>query len=71
MAIASLIIGIILIISVFSLLFSPIGAAIPIRPIGIVGLVLAILALRKKARRRIAVTGIVLDFLLILWFIAQ
>ena len=71
MAITSLIIGIVLIVSVFSPLFSPIGAAIPIRLIGIIGLVLAILALRKEARRRIAIAGIVLNSLSILWFIVQ
>jgi hypothetical protein len=71
MAIASLIIGIVLILSVFSALFSPIGGAIPIRLIGIVGLVLAILALRKKTRRRIAIAGIVLNSLAILCFITQ
>jgi len=43
----------------------------PIRLIGIVGLVLAILALRKKMRRRIAIAGIVLNSLAILFFITQ
>jgi len=66
MAISSLIIGIVLILSVF-----PAGGGMPIRLIGIVGLVLAILALRKKMRRRIAIAGIVLNSLAILFFITQ
>ena len=66
MAISSLIIGIVLILSVF-----PAGGGMPIRLIGIVGLVLAILALRKKMRRRIAISGIVLNSLAILFFITQ
>jgi hypothetical protein len=70
-AIASLIIGVVLILSIFSALFLPIGRAIPIRLIGILGLVLAILAFKKKARRRIAIAGIVLNSLAILCFITQ
>ena len=65
MAIASLIIGIVLIISIFSPLVTP----IPMRLIGIVGLILAILALRKNQRPRIAIAGIVLNSLAILLFI--
>ncbi len=66
MAIASLIIGIFIILSVF-----PAGGGMPIRLIGIIGLVLAILALRKKTKRRIAIVGLALNSLAILFFITQ
>jgi len=69
MAIASLIIGIVLIISILSPLFSPLVTPIPMRLIGIVGLILAILALRKNKRLRIAIAGMVLNSLAILLFI--
>ena len=69
MAITSLIIGIVLIVSILSPLFSPLVTPIPMRLIGIVGLILAILALRKNKRPRIAIAGIVLNTLAILLFI--
>ena len=69
MAIASLIIGIVLIISILSPLFSPLVTPIPMRLIGIVGLILAILASRKNKRLRIAIAGMVLNSLAILLFI--
>ena len=69
MAITSLIIGIVLIVSILSPLFSPLVTPIPMRLIGIVGLILAILALRKNKRLRIAIAGMVLNSLAILLFI--
>jgi len=48
MASASLIIGIVLIANVCSSFFFPLGAPIPIRLISIVGLVLTMMASRKK-----------------------
>ena len=73
MAIASLIIGITLFLNECFLVFFRIGVPIPFGlfsnlVIGIVGLVLAILAIRKETRRRIAIAGIVLNSLAILWF---
>ena len=62
MAIASLVIGIINIVYMFTL-SRPFFHGPTI--IGIVGLVLGILALRRKARRRIAIAGIVLNAIVI------
>ena len=69
MVIASLIIGIVLVTGVFFPTF-PLGAPIA-RLIGIAGLAFAILALRQKSSRRIAIASIVLNSLAILLFIVQ
>jgi hypothetical protein len=69
MAITSLIIGIVLIVSILSPIFSPLVTPIPMRLIGIIGLILAILALRNNKRPRIAIAGIVLNSLAMLLFI--
>ena len=71
MAIASVLIALISILGRFSY-FLPFfyGALLPIVMsfmAGIVGLVLGILAFRRKTRRRIAIAGIVLSSLVILF----
>ena len=69
MAIASLIIGILIFPITFIL-----GLVVPFTSVVgvvmcIVGLVLGILALRRETRRRIAIAGIVLNSLGVLWLI--
>jgi len=78
MAIASLIIGIVIIVTSFPALFHLFPRTWPLfliyflqlsPPIGMVGLAIGILALRRKARRRIAIAAIVLNSLVILFSI--
>ncbi len=78
MAIISLVVGIICFLTsgvvsralplgiAFNLLGSPIIAV----PLGIAGLILGILAVRRKLERGIAIAGIVLNSLVVLWFVA-
>jgi F420-0:gamma-glutamyl ligase-like protein len=69
MAFASLVIGAVLIIITYLSLFL---LKIPVyiyiyMGIGVIGFVLGILAARRKARRWIAVTGMVLNLIAIFW----
>lgn len=83
MAIISLIIGIIVLVTLARIIPGmPLGIpGLPLPlgilgsfqfglPAGIVGLVLGSLALRKRSRRGIAIAGTVLNMLVVLWFVA-
>lgn len=77
MAIASLVIGLVIVLgSLLPRLGMPIGFPIPLAagmnsfPAAVVGLALGILAARKKSRRGIAIAGIALNALVLLFFVA-
>lgn len=83
MAIISLVIGIIFLIAFgvssrglplgfpgLSLGFVFLGSPMFAVPAGIVGLILGIIAVRKKSKRGIAIAGMVLNTVVVLWFIA-
>ena len=81
MAIASLVIGLVLIIGGLQGRFLNMPIGIPMAywvgagsiyslPISVVGLVLGVLSVRKKSKRGIAITGIALNALVMLYFLA-
>ena len=83
MAIISLVIGTIFLATVgnssqglpfripgLSLGFAFLGSPMFALPAGIAGLALGILAVRKKPKRGIAIAGIVLNAMVVLWFVA-
>jgi len=53
-----------------SLGFAFLGSPMFALPAGIAGLILGILAVRKKSKRGIAIAGIVLNAIVVLWFVA-